>query len=128
MKGGTSNHFHELLVILVILPEAKFLLLFTNPFVEINSYELSLFCKEKSSKIGVVTSNYLVLAGRSSKECTQNYFCQICKFFSTYFTLDQFFTSICQSFSLNRLIRTVPLMQGSPSPYSKVSFLYFCDL
>lgn len=66
-KGALGTIFHEFLVFLVILPQAKFLLLLINPSVEITSYELSLLCTEESLKIGVVTWNYLVLAGKTPK-------------------------------------------------------------
>ena len=74
------------------------------------------------SKESFFTWNHLILAARSSKDCTPNHFWQIFGFVRN-FNVGQTFTSYDRPFYPNWFIWTVPLQKGWPMSWKNVSLL-----
>ena len=68
------------------------------------------------------TWNHLILAAKSSKDCTPNHFGQIFGFVRN-FNIGQTFTSYDRLFYPNWFLLTVPLQKGWPMSWKNVSLL-----
>ena len=88
----TLNHFWQFFAFWGILVSAKLLLLMTDPSVQIGTNELCLLRKgDYIAEESFFIWNNLLLAAKSSKDCTPNHFWQIFSFLRNFSVKSNFY-------------------------------------